>query len=199
MSELRIIGGRLGGRRFRGPAGDATRPTSERVREALASALDARGAIEGAMVLDLYAGTGALAFEMLSRGAAAAVCVEASPAVAKVLGESARKLGLAPAVVVSKLEASLSDATIRAIRGALRGETATLVIADPPYAIAEDALSLFTSLREQQLVANDALLVLECSSRSVPDAGNFILEKSYRYGDTQLLLLRFSDYDEAVS
>jgi 16S rRNA (guanine966-N2)-methyltransferase len=199
MSELRIIGGRLGGRRFRGPAGDATRPTSERVREALASALDSRGAIEGAVVLDLYAGTGALAFEMLSRGAGSAVCVEASPSVAKALGESARKLGIAPAVVVSKLDAVLSETTIRAVRGALRGEAATLVIADPPYAIAADALSLFSSLREHQLAASDALLVLECSSRSVPDAGTFVLEKSYRYGDTQLLLLRFSDYDEAVS
>ena len=75
---MRIVGGSLGGRRFSGPPGDATRPTSERVREAIASALDARGWIEGAVVLDLFAGTGALAFEALSRGADRAFLVERS-------------------------------------------------------------------------------------------------------------------------
>ena len=65
---MRIVGGRLSGRRFAAPGGRGTRPTPDRVREALASALESRGAFEDACVLDLFAGTGALSFEALSRG-----------------------------------------------------------------------------------------------------------------------------------
>ena len=72
----RIIAGTLGGRTLRTPPGSGTRPTSDRVREALFSALDARGAVAGARVLDLYAGSGSLCLEALSRGAAAATFVE---------------------------------------------------------------------------------------------------------------------------
>ena len=63
---MRIVGGALSGRRFAGPPGEATRPTSERVREAIASAIESRGGFEDTQVLDLYAGSGAMAFEALS-------------------------------------------------------------------------------------------------------------------------------------
>ena len=76
---MRIVGGRLSGRRFGATKGRGTRPTSDRVREALASALDARAAFDQASVLDLFAGTGALSFEALSRGAAEAVLVDRDP------------------------------------------------------------------------------------------------------------------------
>ncbi|MBP7683736.1 MAG: RsmD family RNA methyltransferase, partial [Deltaproteobacteria bacterium] len=97
---MRIVGGTLGGRRFDGPPSDLTRPTSERVREALASALDARDAIRDVRVLDLFAGTGALAFEALSRGATDACLVERDPRVVKAAQQSIAALGLGERCVV---------------------------------------------------------------------------------------------------
>ena len=90
----RIIAGRLGGRTVPSPPTNRTRPTSDRVREAVFSRLDSWGAVRGSTVLDLYAGTGALAFEALSRGAEFAVLVEAHRPTAKAIGEVARALGL---------------------------------------------------------------------------------------------------------
>ena len=128
---MRIVGGSLGGRRFSGPPGDGTRPTSERAREAIASALDARGWLEDAVVLDLFAGTGALAFEALSRGAARAFLVEKSRVVARAIEKSARELGLSD-------RATVIQADLLAGRGQSRWlasiEPASLVFFDPPYA-----------------------------------------------------------------
>src|SRR5580704_10651585 len=90
---MRVIAGTLGGRRLRAPAGRATRPTSDRVREALFSML---GEIDGARVLDLFAGSGALGIEALSRGAAHAVFVERDAGAAAVLRENLRALGVGP-------------------------------------------------------------------------------------------------------
>src|SRR5689334_16347957 len=93
---VRIVGGRLGGRRIAPPPGNVTRPTSERVREALTSALSARGAIEGARVVDLFAGTGALGFEMLSRGASQVLFVERDARVAEHIRSAAEGLDVLP-------------------------------------------------------------------------------------------------------
>jgi 16S rRNA (guanine966-N2)-methyltransferase len=97
---MRIVGGTLGGRRIAPPSGNLTRPTSERVREALASALEARDAIADARVLDLYAGTGALGFEMLSRGAAKLVCVERDARMAEHIRRGAQSLDVSGQVEV---------------------------------------------------------------------------------------------------
>ena len=83
----RIIAGTLGGRTLRTPPGSGTRPTSDRVREALFSALDARGAVAGARVLDLYAGSGALGLEAASRGAQAVLLVESDRRAAEVIAQ----------------------------------------------------------------------------------------------------------------
>src|SRR4051812_1990207 len=107
---MRIVGGRLGGRRIAPPPGNVTRPTSGRVREALASALDARGAIVGRNVLDLYAGTGALGFEMLSRGAEHVVFVERDAKVAEHIRRAARELDVTASVEILREDASKAKA-----------------------------------------------------------------------------------------
>ena len=88
---MRVIAGRLGGRRLKAPKGTATRPTSDRVREALFAML---GDVEGASVLDLFAGTGALGIEALSRGAQRAVFIERDPSAARVLSANLDALGI---------------------------------------------------------------------------------------------------------
>ena len=92
---MRVIGGQLAGRRFGAPSGRGTRPTSDRVREALSSALESRGAFGDAVVLDLFAGTGALSFEALSRGAASAVLVDRDSRAIRELHEAEAQGGIA--------------------------------------------------------------------------------------------------------
>lgn len=183
---MRIVGGTLSGRRFRGPPGDATRPTSERVREAIASALEARDVFEGAVVLDLFAGTGALAFEALSRGAARAVLVERDRRVAAAIARSAQELGLEARaeVVVADLEA----APARWL--STRAGRFDLVFCDPPYARTDRALEVLTALRDAGALADDATIVLEHGPRDAPVVpSGFEALRSYRYGDTAVLLL----------
>jgi 16S rRNA (guanine966-N2)-methyltransferase len=182
---MRIVGGRLGGRRLRASIGAGTRPTAERVREAIASLLEARGAVAGAQVLELYAGTGALGFEMLSRGAARALFVEKDAAMARALAESARELELAGQVEVLRLDLTRPKAQ-REIAG--RGPF-SLVLADPPYREVEQALRALEALTGAGLLADDALLLLETSARSaaaLPES--FLLLSQYRYGDTAVHL-----------
>ncbi|TDP76179.1 16S rRNA (guanine966-N2)-methyltransferase [Brachybacterium sp. AG952] len=156
----RIISGALGGRTIPGPPGKGTRPTSDRVREALFSRLDGWGALAGARVLDLYAGTGALALESLSRGAAHAVLVEVHGPTARQLRRTAADLGLSDRVDVRAGKA----ATVAA---GLAGHGATLVFLDPPYDVSTDELEqLLVTLRPA--LTDDALVVLERSSRSRP-------------------------------
>ncbi len=121
---MRVIAGRHGGRRLQAPAGEATRPTSDRVREALFSILGAR--VEGAHVLDLFAGSGALGIEALSRGAAAATFVDAAPDAVRVLRGNLAALG-------EEAEVVHGDA-LRWLRAApRRARQYDLVFLDPPY------------------------------------------------------------------
>lgn len=187
---MRIVGGRLGGRRFRAPVGGATRPTAERVREAIASLLDARGAIEAARVLELYAGTGALGFELLSRGAAHVVFVERDGGMAGNLRESARELDLVAQIAVLRLDATRAKAQAEiASHGPF-----SLVIADPPYREAERAVAALEAMAGHGLLADGALLLLETSARSIPDLpASFSLLSQYRYGDTAVGLFKRGD------
>jgi 16S rRNA (guanine966-N2)-methyltransferase len=172
---MRVIAGRLGGRRLVAPKGLATRPTGERVREALFSAL---GPLDGAAVLDLYAGTGALGIEALSRGARRAVFVEsARPALAALrqnvasleLGERARVVGTPAA---------------RALRDLAPEGPFDLVLADPPWAsIAEAARVL--ELAAAGLVAPGARVVLEHAARdAAPRIAGLEPAATRVYGDT---------------
>ncbi len=122
---MRVIAGDLGGRRLIAPPGRGTRPTSDRVKEALFSII---GPVEGARVLDVFAGSGALAIEALSRGASVATCVDDDRGAAEAMRANAGVLGLGDRLRVVR----------RGWRGALAqaaeaGEAYDLVLADPPY------------------------------------------------------------------
>ena len=197
---MRIIGGALGGRRFRGPPPGATRPTADRVREAVASALGARDAIEGAHVLDLYAGTGALAFEALSRGALRATCVERERRVAASIAACATELGLRARVdvVVAALGPRLGAPLESRLKRAAGPDGFDLVFADPPYADVDEVPPLLLRLAALGVLAEGALLVLEHATKQPPTLPApspqqprfFTTEATYRYGDTTVLFAR---------
>lgn len=179
----RIISGSAGGRRIQTPAGSATRPTSDRVREALFSRLEHRELVEGAKVLDLYAGSGALGLEAASRGAALVLLVESHKAAAKVIRGNVDALGLRGArVIVDTVERALSAGPPGGIR-------MDLVLIDPPYDVTEEALAaVLSALVEREWLARDAFVVVERSSRSPQPSWPEGLELSgeKRYGETTM-------------
>ena len=175
----RIVAGSAKGRTLAVPK-SGTRPTSERVREALFSRLDHMNVLEGATVLDLFAGTGALGLEALSRGAARATLVEKASAAARVASANVRATGL-PARVVT--------ADVRAYLGARGGEALTgendLVFIDPPYDIPEgDMTTVLSALAPW--VGPDSLIVVERSTRApAPTWPPFlVLEDTRAWGET---------------
>ncbi|MEO0321617.1 MAG: 16S rRNA (guanine(966)-N(2))-methyltransferase RsmD [Myxococcota bacterium] len=181
----RIVGGALGGRRFAAPPGKGTRPTSERVREALASALASRGAFRG-RVLDLYAGSGALALEALSRGADEAVLVERDRRVVRQLRTTLQELGLEARAQVLGLDLRARAAVTRVVPlGPF-----DLVFADPPYALAGELPALLSALEVG--LAPGAIVVVEHGPDVTPGPWPpfLALEGAYRYGSTSLAMLR---------
>ena len=180
----RIIAGTVGGRTLRTPPGSGTRPTSDRVREALFSALDARDAVRGARVLDLYAGSGALGLEAASRGAASVVLVESDRRAAEVISGNVRDLGLAQRVRVtrSSVEAALA-------RAAGESERADLVFIDPPYDVDEVSLAVVLGRLAAGWLAEGGLVVVERSKRSPEPAWPVGLKrvgKPRKYGETTI-------------
>jgi 16S rRNA (guanine966-N2)-methyltransferase len=170
---VRVIAGTYGGRTLQAPKGDATRPTSDRVREALFSILAA--SVPGAAVLDLFAGSGALGIEALSRGAAAVTFVD----------DDARAIR----AVKANLQALRAGATIRQIEALrfLRGASDShaqydLVFLDPPYRHAE-RLGAPLSKALPAVLAPGAVAVAE-SDRRAPLALDLPLHDERRYGDT---------------
>jgi 16S rRNA (guanine966-N2)-methyltransferase len=188
---MRITGGELRSRRLVAPRGDATRPTSDRVREALFSILGGLVEIEGARVLDLYAGTGALAFEALSRGAASAVLVErARPALAA-LRANVLSLGLDARVRVVALEVGRALTTL-----AESGASFDLVLVDPPYAEVPTGgvARALAPLGGGGLLAEGGVVVLEHRAGDTPPPMLGLAIASERvYGDTALAFLRRSE------
>lgn len=156
-----------------------TRPTSERVREALFAALDARGAIDDARVLDLFSGSGALGLEAASRGAASVVLVESAKKAAHLAGKNADAVAARGAVrassVAQRAERYLAES----------GATFDLVLIDPPYDLDRDVLAEVLELVVPRL-SDDAVVVLEQSKRAgePPEAAGLGLERSKKYGDT---------------
>lgn len=186
----RIISGFAGSLMITVPASD-TRPTSDRVREAIFSALDSRDAIRGTTVLDLYAGSGALGLEAASRGASRVTLVEKSASAAAtcrknaaVVLKSAPRVG-APVIQVSAL-------SVRVFLDA-GGDAFDLVFLDPPYDLGEGELADALAGLVPRL-APDAIVMVERSSRSaepvLPDG--LELDKRKNYGDTTLWWLRGS-------
>ena len=189
----RIIGGTAGGRRLRTPKSDATRPTSDRVREALFSALESwAGSLHDLRFLDLYAGSGAIGLEAWSRGAAAVTLVESDRRTADLIRGNARSIGCEVAEVIARpVAAVLTDGAPGPY---------DVVFADPPYPLDDvtvaDDLAL---LAARGWLAEGALVVVERSRRSpepmwprglVPLAGKRRLKK---YGETHLWLAEATD------
>ena len=160
----RIIAGALGGRPIPGPPGKGTRPTSDRVREALFSRLEGWDALAGARVLDLFAGTGGLSFEAISRGAEHALLVEMHTPTARALRATAKELGITDRCEV---RAAKALHTAQQLLEDPPGEPFTLVFLDPPYEVGTEALEeLLVTLRP--VLTDDALAVIERSRRSRP-------------------------------
>ena len=174
----RIIAGELGGRRIAVPP-RGTRPTTDRVREALFSRLDHDDALRDARVLDAFAGSGALGLEALSRGAAHATFVESAAPAARVLQANARDLGVGERarVVKERALAYLTRAT----------ETWDVALLDPPYDIARDDLAQVLEALAP-LLAPHATVVLEWSSRAgdAPWPAGIEAVRDKDYGETRL-------------
>jgi 16S rRNA (guanine966-N2)-methyltransferase len=176
---MRIIGGELKGRRL-APVKGLTRPTAAKVREAVFSILGP--AVPGARVLDLFAGTGAMGIEALSRGAAGAVFVEDHPEALKGLRRNLADLGLAGRTTVWPLPVA---AALKKVAG--RGEVFGLAFLDPPYGGGEAVVAL-GALASLNLLVPGARVVVEHSRReSLPEAcGALRRLEVRRYGDTQV-------------
>lgn len=178
----RIIGGSAGGRRLKTPGGDNTRPTSDRVREAMFSAIDAGfGSLAGLRFLDLYAGSGAVGLEAMSRGAGAVTLVEQDRRTAGLIRENIRTLRFASAEVVN---APVSRVLAQPPRAPY-----DVVFLDPPYAVpTADVVENLRALREHGWLAEAALVVVERSTRdgAVPWPEGFEEGRSRKYGETTL-------------
>lgn len=153
------------------------------MREALASALASRDAIEGARVLDVFAGTGALGFEMLSRGAAQVVFVERDAKVAEHIRNAAQILSVTAEVQVLREDAYKA----KAHEAILRCGPFNLVLADPPYRDAARAVETLATLCQAGLLAEGAVLLLEHAAKAPLELpADFAVLSSYRYGDTSV-------------
>jgi 16S rRNA (guanine966-N2)-methyltransferase len=181
----RIVAGWAGSLQLAVPS-DGTRPTSDRTREALFSMLEARDAIDGAAVLDLYAGSGAFGLEALSRGAASVVLVEKAPRAAHVITDNLSRLRRSAPGPLDARVAQQSVATFLA-----NGPSGTgLVFLDPPYDLPDaDVAADLVALAP--LLAADAVVLVERSSRSPRPAlpPSLVLERTRTYGDTAVHVL----------
>jgi 16S rRNA (guanine966-N2)-methyltransferase len=178
----RIVSGSARGRRLRTPSGDRTRPTSDRVREALFSALEAAlGSLEGLRFLDLYAGSGAVGLEAMSRGAGVVTLVESDRRTAKMVQQNADELGFHRAEV---LAVPVEKAVAQPPRAPY-----DVVFVDPPYAYATaDLERVLADLSGNRWLAHGATIVVERSARDPEPAwpSGTTGERSKEYGDTVL-------------
>jgi len=181
----RIIGGEAGGRRLQTPSGDATRPTSDRVREALFSALEAElGSLHGLRFLDLYAGSGAVGLEAGSRGAVAVTAVESDRRTARLVEANARAVGLAVEVRAQPVASVLAAGPVSPY---------DVVFADPPYPMPDDeVVAALAALVVHGWVNPGGAVVVERSARSVEPTWPTGLElrRKKKYGETVLWYLR---------
>ncbi|MBM3932754.1 MAG: 16S rRNA (guanine(966)-N(2))-methyltransferase RsmD [SAR202 cluster bacterium] len=178
----RISGGNEKGRKLRVSKSDGLRPTSERVRAAVFSIVG-NGAVEGKRVLDLYAGTGALGIEALSRGAAQADFVESHAGRCEALSQSLRDLRLADRAKVHKAKAERAVESLEGKYG--------LVFADPPYEL-DPWEAVLGSLGSGRLLDDDAIVVAEHRhNRELAERyGRLTRTTSRRYGDTSVSIYR---------
>lgn len=187
----RVIAGSLRGRRIHTPKGSGTRPTSDRTREALFSALVARAAVDGARVLDLYAGSGALGIEAMSRGAHSATLVDQDRGAISAVRRNVAELGLTGVRVQQ-----------REVRAYLRdgGTEQDLVFIDPPYDLSEETLAEVLALLATDWLAEEAFVVVERSARSPEPTWPGGLEplQQRSYGETAIWLAAAVSDDTAA-
>ncbi len=183
---MRIIGGRWRGRRLFAPEGMETRPTSDKVREALFNII--RNDIFDARILDAFGGSGALSLEALSRGAEFAVITEASRKSAAAIKRNVELCGAQQQVRVisSQWQAALPS---------MRGEKFSLIFLDPPYRMVEAYEQVPKKLAELDMLSEDALFVMEHSRDAVlPQMPDWLeTYDTRRYGDTCLTLMRLKE------
>jgi len=183
---MRIVGGKFKGRTITAPEGRDTRPTSDRAREAVFNVLthaDWSPGLEGRRVLDLFAGSGALGFEALSRGAAFALFVETDAAARGALRDNIEALGLFGVTRIHR-----RDATDLGVKPAGLGEPFALVFMHPPYhrGLGEAALA---RLAPGGWITPDALVVLECAADETPSMPGFAVIDTREYGAAKVLFL----------
>jgi len=183
----RIIAGAHGGRRLAAPVGVQTRPTSDRVREAYFSALGTLTDVDGARFVDLYAGSGAVGLEALSRGAAYAMLVEADGRAARAIRDNivTLRVGAAARLVTGKVAQVLAAPP--------DGGPFDVVFADPPYAVSDDEVSeAQQALMDNGWLAEGAVVTFERSTRTAVRGeplswvDGITPERSRRYGETTL-------------
>lgn len=181
---MRIVAGTHGGRRLRAPAGTATRPTPDRVREAVFAIL---GPLEGLDVLDLFAGSGAMGLEALSRGASSAVLVDRDPRAAACARENAASLGLLDRVRVVRAD---WRSALAAERGAARRYG--LVVIDPPYRLTDRVVRQAWTLLAPVLTSSGTVVIEHTAHRTPPDPEELaIASRTDRaYGDTAVRVIR---------
>jgi 16S rRNA (guanine966-N2)-methyltransferase len=170
---MRVVAGELGGRRLVSPTGTTTRPTTDRVREAIFNSLSSAGLIEGALVADLFAGSGALGIEALSRGAERCVFVERNRAALRALDENLDTLGL-----TERSRVITSD-----VLSAVASIDADIAFADPPYDF-DDWSRLIGAIRADVVVAE--------SGRAIDAIDGWTTLRSKRYGRTTVTMLERS-------
>jgi 16S rRNA (guanine966-N2)-methyltransferase len=180
----RIIAGQAGGRRLAVPPGRTTRPTSDMAREGLfASVVAILGSLAGTTVLDLYAGSGAVGLEALSRGAADVLLIESDAGAARAIKENIEVVGLPGARL-------MRDRVGRALqRGPGEADRRDLVFADPPYSASDaEVTAMLTALAGQGWLAGEALVVVERDARSGELAWplGYAQDRSRKYGETTL-------------
>ena len=184
---MRVVAGRYKGRRLTAPRGSSTRPTQDSVREAVFNLL---GPIDGARVIDLYAGSGALGVEALSRGAATATFVESDAAALRAIRSNLELVGAQAAQVAKANVASFLAAAAR------RGEAWDLAFCDPPYRLAHRLGPDIGELLPPVLAA-EARVVCESSIRHPLELGLPLL-KDRRYGDTVIAVYTPPDASEGT-
>jgi 16S rRNA (guanine966-N2)-methyltransferase len=183
---MRIIAGTHRGRRLRKPPGLMLRPTSDRVREALFSILGNR--LPNCRFLDLYAGTGAVAIEAVSRGAAHVTCVESGVEALKLLRQNLLDCGMSHCITVRA-----QPVTQFLSRPDQRDDPYDIVFADPPYALVGELQSLLSHVSMDRLFAADSWLVIEHAEKTALPAslGSGSYRRRYRYGDTALSIYSY--------
>ena len=173
---MRVVAGTAGGRRLQAPAGRDTRPTSDRVREATFNALHSLGAVEGASVVDLFAGSGAMGVEALSRGADRVTFVDHDPRAIATIRLNLDRTGLAATTTATVVRAEASDY----LAGAPRFD---LAILDPPYAMTDEEWAALLSKLDADVA------VLE-SDRPIDPGPRWRITREGRYGDTVVTFTR---------